>query len=274
MSTIGGCLCTRLAAAADRSNRGMLLPLLTVSFLLSALPRESRADQYWVAWEGNDYPENEGWTRRHYGDDGPPAIRSLADGVMTLDGLASIEIIDAYRINRPLDPEPGEVFVAQWGLRVNEVSSIYPYDPGFELTSDDGWLVSLVFGVNEAHSILEQDYFAIEGAGFHAWEFRSADMRSYVLSMDGSVVFTGALIESSAGQPRIIWGDDVAGASSHSDWDYFRFGVVPEPGTCFLWLAPLLCARLFRVSRNPGSRRLRRIGRTSAGVRKRDARAG
>lgn len=249
LSSIVGRLCTRQAVSANPSNGGMRMPLLTLGFLLSALSGVSRAEQYWVAWEGNDYPENEGWTRRHYGDDGPPAIRSLADGVMTLDGLASIEIIDAYRINRPLDPEPGEVFVAQWGLRVNEVSSIYPYDPGFELTSDDAWLVSLVFGVNEAHSILEQDYFAIEGAGFHAWEFRSADMRSYVLSMDGSVVFTGTLIESSARQPRIIWGDDVAGASSHSDWDYFRFGVVPDPGACISLLALLCAARALHCTR-------------------------
>jgi len=192
----------------------------------AALP--AAAAPFWVAWEGNDYPENEGWERIHYGPDGPPALRTLSDGIMTLDGLADIEIIDAYLMRRLLNPSEGEEFVAQWGVRVSEVSSSYPYDPGFELMSDDGWGVAIVFGEQRIQSILEQIDFSIVGGQFLACEFRSRDMRTYQLSIDGSVVHEGVFISGSALASRVYWGDDVAGATSLSDWDYFRFGVVPE----------------------------------------------
>ena len=211
----------------------------------------ARAAPYWVAWEGNDYPENEGWERGHFGDDGPQADRTLEDGIMTLDGLASIEIIDGYLMERPLDPGPGEEFVAQWGLRVNQVGNpIFPYDPGFAMTSDDGWRVVMVIGLDEVHSILEQHDVAFEPGGFYAWEFRSVNMRSYVLRLNGSVIHTGTFIETGVLESRIEWGDLVAGATSHSDWDYFRFGVVPEPSTNISLLALLCASRASRRSRS------------------------
>jgi len=190
----------------------------------------AQASPYWVAWEGDDYPENQGWQRVHYGDDGPPAIRSLANGVMTLDGRASIQIIDAYQMERPLNPGSGEEFVAQWRLSVDEVNSSYPYDPGFEIRTEDGWLAVLVIGTAEIHSILEQRYVAIPAGGFLDWEFRSTDMRAYTLWANGILVDVGLFVPTSITRGgRVIWGDDVFGASSASRWDYFRFGVVPEP---------------------------------------------
>lgn len=223
----------------------MTVRLLFVALLAAALAAPAAATPYWVAWEGNDYPENEGWERYHYGNDGPPASRSLADGIMTMDGLASIEIVDAYRMERVLDPELGEEFVVQWGLRVNEVGNPnYPYDPGLLIYSDDGWQIILVIGVDEVHSILEHEDVAFLPGVFHAWELRSPDMRSYTLLVDGSVIHTGTFISSGATKSRVDWGDVVAGANSHSDWDYFRFGVVPEPGSCLSLLALACIARV------------------------------
>jgi hypothetical protein len=185
-----------------------------------------------VRWEGDDYPENESWERIHYGDNGPPANRSLHDGIMTLDGLASIEIVDAYQMHRPLDPELGEEFVAQWGLRVDEVGNPnYPYDPGLALYSNDARKVLLVFGVNEVHSILEQQNIPFQPGVFHAWELRSPDMRTYTLFADGSPIHTGTFSPPGSLPPEGSWGDLVYGSNSLSDWDYFRFGVVPEPST-------------------------------------------
>ena len=36
---------------------------------------------------------------------------------MTLDGMSSIEITDGYRMQRSVNPAPGEQFVVQWRLR-------------------------------------------------------------------------------------------------------------------------------------------------------------
>jgi len=215
--------------------------LILMGILGGASAGVARGERYWVAWEGDDFPENDGWERDHHGAHGPGANRSLGNGTMTLDGLASIEITDMYRMYRPLDPSLGEQFVVQWGLRVNQVPSEYPYDPGLAVYSDDGWQIVMVIGVDEIHSILEQEEGGFEPGVFHAWEFRSRDMRSYTLFVDESVIRTGTFVQSGAVESRISWGDLTFGAASHSDWDYFRFGVVPEPPSCILLVA-LLCA--------------------------------
>ncbi len=214
--------------------------LATLGILLCNLTGAARAEQFWVAWEGNDFPENEGWERVHYGDDGPPAIRSLSNGVMTLDGLASTRIVDAYRMYRPINPQAGEEFVIHWRLQIDEVGNQnYPYDPGLSIYSDDGWDVLLVMGVDEVHSVLEQADFGFEAGVFHDWTFRTKDMRSYTLSVDRSVVYTGVFTQSGPVEWRLSWGDIVAGSNSLSDWDYFRFGIVPEPTSCISLLALL-----------------------------------
>src|SRR5262245_3165514 len=106
-----------------------------LSGLLLAATVSARAEQYWVAWEGNDYPENEGWERIV---DGPgPATRSIHEGVMTLDGRWDRQVDDYYRMDRTLDPGMGESFVLQWRVRVVEVigNPLGLYDAGVGIFS-------------------------------------------------------------------------------------------------------------------------------------------
>jgi hypothetical protein len=208
-----------------------LLPAALV--LLSATP--AGAAPYWVAWEGNDFPENEGWERGHFGDNGPTAERSLTDGIMTLDGRASIDIVDGYVRQRQINPGPGEVFLVQWRLRVDDVLAhpLAPYDPAVIVYSDDGWEVILEAGEAVGHSLLEQFSFPMEPGVFHHWELRSSDMRSYDLFIDGALVYAGQFVPA-VRRSQVEWGDLTAGAASSSRWDYFRFGVVPEPATWML----------------------------------------
>ena len=208
---------------------------------------------YWVSWEGDDYPENEGWERIHWRDDAQ-AVRTRQNGVMTLDGLASIEIIDSYRIEREtFDPELGETFVVQWGVRVREVLFLnenFPYDPGWGMRSDEGWAASFVMGVDEIHNLYTQLDASFAPGLLLNWEFRSEDMRTYDLYLNNEVVSTGNFIPTSSTRPRIAWGDFVAGTASLSDWDYFRFGVVPEPSTAWLLLSVVGLAHA-RKGRHP-----------------------
>lgn len=216
--------------------------LIVMGIVGGAFAGEVAATPYWVAWEGNDYPENEGWSRGHHDPD-QQADRSLADGVMTLDGLASIEITDFYDMSRPLNPEPGEEFVMQWRLRVNELiaNPLSPYDPGLNVFSDDDWALTFWIGFDRIRSLHEDVVIPFTPGVFHAFEVRSADMRTYELRIDGAVVYAGSWWEPTFRRSSVSWGDFIFGGASNSDWDYFRFGVVPEPTSCISLLA-LLCA--------------------------------
>ncbi len=77
---------------------------------------------------------------------------------------------------------------------------------------------------------------------FHEFELRSADMRGYELYADGAFAVEGVFFESLFG-PGIWWGDFVRGSSSLAAWDYFRFGVVPEPGAVMRLLTCAACSR-------------------------------
>ena len=194
------------------------------------------AETFWVTWEGNDYPENEGWERIVNGPQ--PAERTLADGIMTMDGLADRQIDDYYRMERSIDPGPGEEFVMQWRIRVDEIVGhpLALYDPGVAVWSDDDWEVSLLFGTDFVYSFHENIRIGVAPDVYHTWEFRSSDMRSYDLAVDGDLIHTGVFWEPTFERSKVAWGDEARGSASLVDWDYFRFGVVPEPGTMILFL--------------------------------------
>ena len=87
--------------------------------LALALTASAAAEPYWITYEGNDYPENVGWERVWGNWDGPyqgdGAVRTLEDGVLTLDTLYDDGVVDFYKIERPgaIDPGPGELFVME-----------------------------------------------------------------------------------------------------------------------------------------------------------------
>ena len=59
---------------------------------------------------------------------------------------------------------------------------------------------------------------------------RSTDMRTYELYIDGTLEVEGEYFEGLF-SPCFGFGDNASSASLAA-WDYFRFGVVPEPATC------------------------------------------
>lgn len=210
----------------------MLMSLVVTSY---ALAWPAVADPYWIAYEGNDFPENEGWGRIHSDPNGVVgqggAIRTLEDGVLVLDSRESVMIVDFYEIWRPIDPDAGEVFVMQWGLSVPEVASSYPYDLSVSVFSDESFAVGFEIGESSLRSGFENLATVYFDPGVaHDFELTSTDMREYELRIDREVVRYGdfaSVITAS----RVGWGDGIQGATSLSRWDYFRFGVVPEPNS-------------------------------------------
>ena len=209
----------------------MRLMSVAVGLLLATAP--VWAEPYWYAYEGVDFPENEGWIR--YASD-PPAERWLEDGNLFIDSRGIVGSTDNYTVyfDSGVVPGPGETFIMRWGLTVEETTS---WDPGVYVIADDGWSVSFLFDEESLISLYEPTvYLELEPAAYHEYELRSSDMRSYELYMDGDLAAEGVFFEGLFA-PRVGFGDTVS-STSLAAWDYFRFGVVPESAT-FLMMALL-----------------------------------
>ncbi|MEW6198463.1 MAG: hypothetical protein AB1601_07360 [Planctomycetota bacterium] len=197
--------------------------------MLLLLPASAvRASPYWIAYEGNDFPENEGWLRWTGGGGGQ---RSIEDGWFVLDTRASLGIYDYYekRLGGALDPGPGETFVMQWRLLVGELQG--RKDPVAGVFSDEKWAVGFEYASDALWSVFEPGVnYPFEPGIPHTYELRSDDMRTDRLYVDDLLALEGSFWLSLT-SPRVGWGDGIKGAASLSQWDYVRFGVVPEPAT-------------------------------------------
>jgi len=214
---------------------------------LGVLVSTAGADEYWLTYEGNDLPENEGWNRswgdndgEHHGDG---AHRTIEDGILTMDSLYDLRVYDyAYRrLAGEVDPEPGEVFIVECRVMVDETIGD-GYDSTFGVSSDNA--MQLAFGLFPDHieSIWEDDVaLSVTRGVFHEYRVLSWNMETYELYIDDDLVHQGTfwqgLLES-----QLAWGDGVSGAASRSHWDYIRFGVVPEPCSIVMLITLCICA--------------------------------
>jgi hypothetical protein len=187
----------------------------------------ARASPYCIEYEpaNGQFPEEEGWWRHtSYGGD----QRWIEDGCLVIDGMPDPRTQDYYEMRRTgaLDPGPGEEFVIQWRIRIDELQ--WYHDPEVDVFSDEKWAVGFLMSLGQIESEFEQGVSApFEPGVFHTFAFRSADMRTYVLSIDGVPAIYGNFWLS-LWDSRVFWGDGVSGGGSLGRWDYFRFGVVPE----------------------------------------------
>ena len=148
--------------------------LIVSLFLAGFLALPVAAEQFWIAYEGNDYPENEGWQRIPFGGG---AQRELDNGNLVIDSRASFEIADFYRVQRPINLQTGESFILQWRLRIAEVVGLA--DPVVGAYADDGFGVGFQFGHDTLRSPLEGATVGFDPGLFHAFELRSVDLRAY-----------------------------------------------------------------------------------------------
>ena len=207
-----------------------------------ALAASASAETYWLRYEGDDYPENEGWTQvRHI----PYAERDVQDGVFVLDSSADPHTCEWYErstaaalwpVSEVEFPDPGSYFFLQWRMRVDDYSGSSWGGPNMGVASPDGW--DAVFYVTDDTIRYAYDSGLIasfEPNEFHDFEMRSRDMRTFELYIDGVLAFEGAWYDSMWSN-RIAWGDGTTGASSLSRWDYIRMGIAPEPNSLFMMI--------------------------------------
>jgi len=195
-----------------------------------------QAEQYWITYEGDDFPENQGWLRRFGNEDGAGeggAERWIEDGVFVLDSLRHYAIYDYYEFARSIDPDPGEVFVAEWRVAVDE--SIPDYDATVFIARDDPpGFVLLMLGEDDVYAWTEGARIPLGSPGFHSYHLTSEDMESYQLFIDGTFAYEGMFDGQSFSTSLLIFGDGVQGARSLTRWDYMRFGVAAEPSAILL----------------------------------------
>ena len=218
------------------------VPLLLFTLAaLGALVTTAGAEPYWVTYEGNDFPENEGWTRYWGNWDGPyegdGAIRTLQDGILTMDSLFDPGVYDYYRVDRPrqIDPGPAEFFVMEWRGLVEEMSPGTYFAAGLVVGSDDGWQLGFGIYPDAVVSSFEDVSVPVEPGLFHEYRAVSANMRTYELYIDGELALTGDFWEGLT-RSRVSFGEGVLGMAARARWDYARFGVIPEPGALVLML--------------------------------------
>jgi hypothetical protein len=187
------------------------------------------ANQFWYTYEGNDYPEVEGPWARHTRAGG--AQRSLVDGALVLDGMADWHIVDNYFVDAPFALAPGERALAEWRLLVGSVSGFA--DPAVGVCAGAAGEVLLRYREDAVYSSYEGVWISFTPGVFHQYVLDSPDLVTYELRIDGEVVYSG-LFHGPSPQNGAAWGDATEGASSVSTWDYFRFGIVPEPSAGFV----------------------------------------
>jgi hypothetical protein len=211
---------------------------IVMALLLSAAA--ARASPYWVEYEpGNGhFPEDpeEGWTR--YIREGG-AQRSLQDGALVLDSLASPSIVDEYSQFMPSLPEANELFVCEWRLQVNATDGC---DPGMFISFGAPGDVFLQYYLDRIYSMNEMEYIAEFAPGvYHDYALTSSDLTNYALYIDGALVHVGE-VNAPGFWAFVTWGDVSSSYTSFTGWDYVRFGVVPEPSAGLLLGAAVIGA--------------------------------
>jgi len=225
----------------QRTPLSKLLAVAAVLLLAVAAP----AEPYWITWEGDDYPENQGWQRiTYYGG----SHRWLGLGNMVIDGLVTpTGSSDFYRLDASMDIGPDQFFLMEWRLRVDQVPGLE--DPGINMTSLDQAMLTIVYSADRFYILDEHIWIDFAPGVFHEYSLKSYDLVTYTLHIDGELAHTGQYTPA-GWDSGVQWGDYGQSSRSLSTWDYVRFGIVPEPTGALLGLAALLV-----LLSSPGIRR-------------------
>lgn len=208
------------------------------ALVMALIVGPARADQYWVAYEGNDFPENEGW-ERVYGDENGPqqggSNRSLENGLLVLDSTRNHLIYDGYFWRQELNPDPGELFICEWRVNVIENNGVLP-ESRVVIARDGRGTLGLQIGYDYLRSSREDWSLPFEPGVAHTFRVESTDMLSYSLLIDGYFAHSGIWDLNSLNESYIVFGDGVSGGgiTGIAEWDYIRFEVIPEPSSAVL----------------------------------------
>jgi hypothetical protein len=211
-----------------------------------ALTPAGASNIYTVAYEGDTMPEQGGTWARHYYVGATRTIETDGQGnnYLKLDSYNGWYIYDYYVHTRQISPsEPDERFFAEWRVLI---SAAHAYaDHGLGVAADDGHTINYKYRVDAIWDAFDGWTAPIEPGVFHTYRIESANLVSYQLFVDGTLV-RNALSFDGLGGGFAAFGDSASGGQSGSTsvWDYVRFGVyeVPEPVSALLLAVVAVCA--------------------------------
>lgn len=205
------------------------MPRMTASLLAFALAFTTasiaRADLFWVAYEADNLPEQSGWTRVF---ESPGGIRSASAGIFVLNTISRPAVYDFNFRQATAILDPGEELAFEWRVRVT--GSIH--DTFIQVGRG-----AVYGGIGpsigpDTVQISDTVSLPIASGVFHSYRLVTSDMRNFRLWIDGSLAWTYAPVTLYQPNINVLFGDWTGFAtsiSSVSEWDYFRFGVVPIP---------------------------------------------
>jgi len=194
-----------------------------------------------LTYEGDSvFPEdaNPSWERVGTFD----ATRWLSDGMLWIDVDLGVWAPppggeqDAYR--REIPEFQGVAFFVEWRCRSNAPNSEIQGTGGSVINSAGSGGVSFHFTITEdmvrfwRSNFLPILYFTISPDRLHTYRVETIGAESYKAFLDGELVDSGtppaAFPNPSA---RIIWGAKMWNTPSINEWDYVRYGRIPQDGS-------------------------------------------
>lgn len=179
------------------------------------------AEPYQVAYEGDVFPEQDGWDR--FTSNGG-VDRLIVGSVFRLSSndFMTADQYDMF-MNNQLNAGPDEVFYVEWRLRLCP-------DPGLAdvkvfVGLDNGERdVSLAYSADHFTSFHDDNTVFIDTTVFHTYRIQSFDMFDYDFFVDGELAYSGFFDPPGIASSLVNFGDCCVGQASCSEWDFFRFG--------------------------------------------------
>ncbi len=215
--------------------------------LLGLVAGSARAEPFYLRYDADVFPEEAGW-ERHSTDPGGVVVRTVKDGVLTIDSTASYYATDWYRRETPaLTLDAGELFQLEWRMRTLMTDTWHSQcDTNVAISNAKRAYVQVYVardfvaayddvGTEPAH------VYAIEGGEWNTFALESVNMQEYSLYVNGAFAFSGVFNGSLIAGPNLLsFGESVIGMRSLSEWDYVAVTVVPEP-EMVMAVVSLLC---------------------------------
>lgn len=190
-----------------------------------------------IIYEGNVHPESVAWERVGTFD----ADRFLLDGWLIIDvdlgDWAPPPGGEQDFYTRSISEFTGQPFFLEWRCMTDAPNSEIPGVGGSALNAS-GSSVSNHFTISEdkvriwRSNTIPFVFVDIEGGVPHIYRIEQYRDQLYIWYVDGEIVDSGVPL---GGFPdpsaSIIWGSKMWFAESTNEWDYIRFGTIPEDGS-------------------------------------------